>query len=383
MSSALLDALRFARAWIRPRADLRVRERWVEPEEGGAPVPATFIAGTRIRPGASADPGWVLLHGVTRPGRSHPGLLRFARAVASTGARVLIPEIPEWTEMRFAPERAQSIIRGAVSHLARDPESPPGGVMLVGFSFGAPQALLVGADPAQRPHVKGVVGWGGYADLHRTVTFQFTGEHRWGGTPYRQRPDPYGRWVVGANCLPLSGEIDGAHEVTEALRALAMHAGELGVMAWDPSLGRMKRHLRRGLPPRARPLYDLFVPPGESAPDRTRALELIDRVVPVAKTRIPLLDPLPLIEGVRVPVRLLHSRSDHLIPFTETLALAETLSRRAPDLDHGITGLFEHSGGAGAGGIVARSREGLRFLGNLAGVFAVSRAEGPVGSRSG
>lgn len=373
MPTPLFDALRFGRGWLRPPSYLQTRERFIEPEEGGPPVPATLLAPER--PSARGEPlvGWVVLHGLTRPGRRHPSLLRFARAVASAGGRVLIPEIPEWTEMWFAPERAQAVIRGAVAHMAMDAASAPGGVMLVGFSFGAPQALLVAADPAFRPLLRGVVGWGGYGDLHRTVLFQFTGEHEWKGRRFRTRPDPYGRWIVGANCLPLAQGEPGAEEVAEALRELAVEAGERAVMAWDPSLEPVRRHLRRRLPRRGRPLYDLFAPPGDQAPDPVRTRELTDRLIPEVRREIPLLDPLPLIEGIPVPVRLLHGRGDHLIPFTETLAVAEALAHRAPDLEHGVTGLFAHSGGGGRGGPVARLAQAAGFLRSLSRIFQVAR----------
>ena len=45
------------------------------------------------------------------------------------------------------------------------------------------------------------MGFGGYCDLERTLRFQFTGEHEWNGEAHSLRPDPYGRWIVGANYL--------------------------------------------------------------------------------------------------------------------------------------------------------------------------------------
>lgn len=387
MLDALLDTLAFARGTLRPRPDLRTTEVPVEPDDGRPPVPATLVepqgvrmpdggrvlGGTRAPEDGRTRPAWVVLHGLTRPGRAHPSLVRFTEAVASTGARVLIPEIREWTEMDFAPERAQGVIRGAVAQMARDPRSLPGGVVLVGFSFGAPQALLVGSDPAFRPLLRAVVGWGGYADLQRTVLFQFTGEHRWKDEVYRLPPDPYGRWVVGANCLRLAGPLGDTRPVAEALRELAIEAGERQVVAWDPIYEGLKRHLRRGLPERLRPLYDLFVSPEGVEPEPEAAREVVDTIVALARREIPLIEPVRAIEGLPVPVRLLHPRDDHLIPFTETLALGEMLRHGAPDLAIHLTGLLGHSGRGGATAPLARAGEALGLLRALARIFELSR----------
>src|SRR5688500_11062122 len=89
----------FARSWLTGRADVVARE--VELDRSDRRVPATLLApARRSRPPL---PGWILLHGVTVPGREHAQLVRFARSLAHTGAAVLIPEVPEWKALRLAP----------------------------------------------------------------------------------------------------------------------------------------------------------------------------------------------------------------------------------------------------------------------------------------
>jgi len=369
MLDSIFPTLRFARGWLRPPTGLRHRDIRVAPDDGSDSVAATLVD----PPAKGPLPGWVVLHGITRPGRDHPSLLRFVRALASSGTRVLVPEVREWTQLDFAPERAQAIIRGAVDHMAADPFTEPGGVALAGFSFGAPQALVVGADPAFRNRLRGVVGWGGYSDLARTFLFQLTGQHGYGGKEYRQRPDPYGRWIVGANCLTLAPEFREATPVADALRAMAMDAGDRQVMAWDPSMERIRLQLRTGLPRSLRGLFDLFAPADNDLPDPEAARSIVERLVPPGRREHPLLEPIRLIEGMHVPVHLLHSRSDQLIPFTETRAMADALSRRAPDLSWDLTGLFAHSGGPGEGGLLSRLGEGARFAGVLGRVLSIAR----------
>ncbi len=381
MTTPLRDTLRFARGWVRPASDLRTRTLALgtaSGPSGDAPTgdrgPATGLLLERAGDGPPR-PGWVVLHGITRPGPRHPALLHFAGALASTGVRVLIPEIPEWRRMDLAPARAQEIIGLAVDRLASDPRTSPGGVVLLGFSFGSAQALFhlsdrfVRGEPAP---VRGVAGWGGYADLGRTVHFQFTGEHGWGDDRYRATPDPYGRWVVGANILPLVPSLTGSRPVAEALRRLAIRSSELQMAGSAPSFDSVKLQLRVGLPRNLRPLFDLFAPRAGRVPPRDEAGEMTRLLVETARAHLPLLDPLPLIGEIPVPVRLLHARSDQLIPFTETLAAARMLEGRTAGLDTRILGLFSHSGGSAGGGMAARIRGSLSFLGALRSVFGLS-----------
>ena len=338
-------------------------------------VPGTLIA----PPGPGPFPGWVVLHGITRPGRSHRSLRQFALALASTGARVLIPEIRQWRELDLAPEPAQRVLRSAVRWLGESAGTESGGVMLVGFSFGGPQALLAASDPDVARELKGVLAWGSYADLERTLRFQFTGEHRYAGADYREAPDPYGRWVVAANCLPHTPGKEDAGDVASALRNLAARAGDLQIPANDPSLEPLRQEMRAGVADERKELFDLFAPPmvekgGSSSPEvaRDRTLSLIRSMSAGARTAEPLLDPIARIERITVPVRLLHGKGDVLIPFTETLALADQLGPRTHDLKVGITGLFAHSGGSGNhAGVWPRIREGFQFLRVLRRVFEV------------
>ncbi len=364
---ALRAALQFSRAWSFPPSNLSESEVSISVPGGDRP-----ISGTVVEPEGSQLRGWVVLHGMTRLGRRHPELRRFVRAVASTGARVVMPEIREWMELEFATRRAQAILGSTVEWLHESPTSARGGVMIVGFSFGAPQALLAASRPELAVKIKGVVAWGGYADIERTFRFSFTGEHEWEGMSYWQRPDPYSRWVIGHNCIPLSPSFGDHRALVSALHSLAVAAGEKRIRSWDPASDPIKEAIRAELPPRERDLFDLFAPPAGREPDRDESEAVVNELIPVIRREIPLIEPSPLIDQLPVPIRLLHGRADHLIPFTETLRLAQDLEPKAPDLSTRLTGLFSHSGDRAGGPPWAQAKENLRFLGALRGVFAVA-----------
>lgn len=329
---------------------------------------ATLYRGS-WRPGA---PGWVVLHGITVPGRAHPALVRFARAVAASGALVLVPEIPEWRELRIAPQQAQAVIRESAIYLADRGDVQPGGVGLAGFSFGATQALIAAADPSLQGTVRAVVGFGGYCDLRRTLICMLTGEHEWAGVRHQLSPDPYGRWVVAGNYLTRIPEYAAMGAVAASLRALAREAGRLGVFAGDPTLNAVNARLRDRLDRSEQPVWDLLAPlAGDDRVDSAAAEEFAARLAAAGVGAEPLLDPQLCLPRIDCRVVLAHGREDRLIPFTETLRLQALL----PQTTHAsatITGLFEHSGSRSAVRLAAYAREAARFT------WLVQRALGTV-----
>jgi len=368
MISGIPEALRFARGWGSPPPSLSTTEVQI-------PVPAdgSLVAGTVVSlPGDQPREGWIVLHGMSRRGREHPELRRFVGAVAATGARVLVPEVREWANLDFAPLRSQEVLEGAVEWMHRDPLVRPGGVVLVGFSFGAPQALIASSRPAVAARLRGVVGWGGYQDLRRTFHFAFTGEHEWEGVSYRNRPDPYVRWIIGANAIPLTTLASDPGGFTHALREMAIAAGERRIGSMEPTAEPLRQELRGKLVPADRELFDLFTPRWDEDPDPARGTEVVDLIVPLILQTIPLVEPAPETLTLTRPVRLLHGRTDRLIPYTETLRLGRSLETHPVDLSVRLTGLFGHSGGeVGGGGLWDKVRENLNFLQALREVFRI------------
>jgi hypothetical protein len=336
----VLTAARFLRGYLRNPAR-RVVEREVELAIGGESVPATLLAPAGGRP----RPGWVVLHGITVPGRRHPILTRFARALSAAGGAVLIPEIDSWKRLEIDPAAADRVIGAAARHLAADPAVSPGGVGVIGFSFGATQALITAARAELRSSIRSVVGFGGYCDLGRTVRFMLLGEHEWNGVRYRAEPDPYGRWIVAANYLTRAPGYEAAGDVAAAARSLAAEAGRRFVFAGDVSLDDLKREQRGRLDPGDRELWDVIAPRWGSAVPEGPAAALADALLQAALAAHPQLDPRPVLPRLDRKVVLAHGHADLLIPFTETLRLQAHLPP-ATEPVVSITRLFAHSGGA-------------------------------------
>lgn len=352
---------RFLAAWLRGGKAALAEEEVTFPV-GGVPREATLFLPRSPRPA----PGWVVLHGLTVPGRKHEGMLRFVRSLAASGAVVLVPDVPAWRELRLDVTAARETLAEAALHLAGRPEVRPGGVGAVGFSFGATQALMAAADPHVHGAIRSVVGFGGYADLGRMLTALFAGEHEWEGKQYRLDPDPYGRWAVVGNYLTLLPGYEHMHAVQEAALELALEAGRRRAWAWEAEYDPLKAEIRARLAPDEQKVWDIVAhPAGQEDSIRDAGRELAARFAAAALEHDPGLDPrphLPALVGRRIV--LSHGRADRLIPFTESLRLASMMPPGA-EASATITGLFAHSAGAGRIHPVAQVRETSTFIGLL------------------
>ena len=337
MSPGSFRTARYARAWLSGH-DPCVEEA-VELDRGGTSVQAVLVRPARAR---GALPAWIVLHGITRQGPAHAQLRRFTRAVVSTGAVAIIPEVPEWMRLSLSPNLAVPTVKAGVVALRDSGWALDAPVGLIGFSFGAPHAVAATAHPDLEEQVAGSVSFGGYSRLQRAVRFLMTGTHDWLGREYSLTPDPYGRWIVAANYLTSIGEFAHAEEVAQALRALAMHAGDTGIPSLDSRLDPKKAELRARLPEEDVGLFDLFAPGSATLPDAERATEIADALVAAATRDDPGIEPRPALSKVRRPVHLLHGRRDHLIPFSESLRMRDSLPT-STQKHVTITRLFGHS----------------------------------------
>ncbi len=363
--TTVLRTTRALSSWITGRSTIEEYETVLP--RGDREVPASVI----IPAGGGRNlPGWVVLHGVTRPGRFHPSLLRFVRALASSKAAVLVPQVPEWVDLKLEPERTLPTVRAALDGLRSLPSTTDGPYGLIGFSFSAPQVIIAAAHQDVSDQLAGVIGFGGYCDVASMVRFQMTGRFEWEDAAHHLRPDPYGRWIMGGNHLTSIPEYQNAQDVANALWQLAVEAGERRILAWDPSYDSLKEQLRKHVSQDRREIFDLFAPPSDREPPETEAERITPLLTRADTAAAPLLDPLPFLNRVGTRVQLIHGRNDRLIPYTETLRLEAAFpeSRR---VDTTITALMDHSqqGGrlASIGKEISEGTKLLRTLGRLLG----------------
>jgi pimeloyl-ACP methyl ester carboxylesterase len=351
----VIRAARLLLHWSRSTGGGEVVESTIQGELG--PLPVTI----HLPRGEGRTDAWIVLHGLTVLGREHPSLLRFARALSATGSVVLIPEIDAWTRLRIDSGAVLDAIAAGGTFLQRHDRVDPERIGVVGFSFGATQAMVAAADP-RAASIHRVVGFGGYCELGRLATFLMTGEHEWEGRTERLLPDPYARWIVAGNYLGLAESLGDTRRVAEGLLALAAEAGRGGLFKPE---GYMKPYMEAGrarLNAAERELWDLFAPPeGELRSDLEAGREIARIVTEAARASDPTLEPGAVFDRMRARPVLAHGRGDRLIPYTETLRLARRLPPRL-DPSATVTRLFEHSVGAGGLAPHAYAAEAWRLL---------------------
>jgi pimeloyl-ACP methyl ester carboxylesterase len=343
-----------------------VEAKELEIVRDGERVPATLVL-PRRRQGRL--PAWVALGGVSRMGRFHPQLVRFANALATTGAAVLVPEVPEWRRLRVTPRVTAPTIRGCLDALRDRSEARPGKIGLVGFSFGAPQVAIAASREDLAEHVAGIVLFGGYCSLESTVTCQLTGHHEWMGERHQLSPDPYGRWVVASNHLTDVPGYEDATDVAMALHHLAAAASDQRISAWMPHHDAMIEGLRSSLPKCRRPLFDCFATPTHAPRPAVEGCDDLARRLAAACRRVePLLEPQHALADVAVPTRLIHGRGDRLIPFTEGYRM---MARLPHGMGHDltVTSLFAHSADESCGSLPTLVRENVALFGAIRGLI--------------
>jgi hypothetical protein len=351
----LIRVARFLRGYFQESPD--IVEEDVRVRCGDGEVDALLYRPLSPQPA----PAWVVLHGVTVLGRRHLSLNRFCRAMAAAGNVVIVPEVPVWTELRMETTAAARAVVAGADYLRTRPEAASERVGVVGFSVGATQGLIACADPTVAPHVRGVVAFGGYCDLHRTLRCMCTGEHEWQGRLYRLDPDPYGRWIVAGNHLTQIPDYRGMDSLADGLRALAAEAGRRGVMAYDASFDELKAELRAGLSRDEQRIWDVLAHPSYEQPDPDTARQLASQLADAALAADPALDPRPAFDRLARTVVMAHGREDRLIPFTETLRMRAALGPRAR-ASTTITSLFAHSTESGGLNAFRYTVEAVRFV---------------------
>ena len=175
---------------------------------------------------------------------------------------------------------------------------------------------------------------------------------------------------MGGNHLTSIPEFQHAQDVSDALWRLAVEAGERRILAWDPSYDTLKEQLRTQLSKDRREIFDLFAPPSDREPVETEAERITPLLTRAALKAAPLLDPLPFLDRVEIPVQLIHGRNDRLIPYTETLRMEAAFPKKRR-VDTTITALLNHSEQGGRltsiGKEVSEGAKLLRTLGRLLG----------------
>lgn len=273
--------------------------------------------GDLYRPGNEALASLVLVPGAAEDGKDDPRLVAVAHSLARARFLVLVPEIANLRALKVRPEDTGAVA-DALRHLAAREDAPGEIFGLVAISYAAGPAMLAALEPDVAPKVRFLVTVGGYYDIEALVTFFTTGRYRAGPNDAWQtaQPNPYGRWVfLRSNAERLDSARDRVLLTAMAQRKL----DDLNAPIDD---------LANGLGPEGQSVYALLI---NDDPDQVP--QLIAALPPPIRHDMRALDLKSRdLSGLRAHAILIHGRDDRIIPFTESQALAQSLSPKQVEL---------------------------------------------------
>lgn len=261
-------------------------------------------------PAGKVRAGIVLVPGVQPEGKDEPRLVAMATTLARAGFAVLVPELPGMRRLRVHASDVQGIA-DACRWLVAHPGMVPGGRLGIGaVSYAVGPALLAAMQPDIGRRVRFVLGIGGYYDLAALLTYVTTGDFRVDGQWRHMQPNRYGMWVFALSNMSL---LDDAGD-----RRLFAGMARRKLAEADANVD----DLAAGLGPEGRALYALL-----TNSDRRRVPALIKALPPAIRRLIADLTVAGRPMG-RLHARLIlvHGRTDTIIPFTQSEALARAVA---------------------------------------------------------
>jgi dienelactone hydrolase len=261
----------------------------------------TIPARLYIPVGVERAPGMVIVHGVHHLGIEEPRLVRFARAVAASGIRVLTPELASLADYQIDSQSISLIGESARSFSEERGEK----VGVLGLSFAGGLSLLAAADARYAPYIQFVVSVGSHDNLERVSEFLITNTIlRPDGSTLRMAAHEYGPLVLiyshVEDFFP-PGDVDAARK---ALRLLLWEQVEESKKAAEP------------LSPGSREKMELLYQHQAGA----LASEM-KRVIGQHRPEMAAVSPHGQLASLQVPVLLLHGAADNVIPPSELLWL--------------------------------------------------------------
>lgn len=256
------------------------------------------------------EAGIVLVPGAVPEGKDEERLVAFATTLARARFAVLVPELSGFRRLRIGPSDAREVA-DAFAYLASRTDLAPGTRAGIGaFSYAVGPAVLAALQPDIREQVRFIVGVGGYYDFGRAVRYFTTGYFEQDGEWTYLKPDDYGKMVLVYSSMPyLSNPRD--RELLEAMVARKLKDIEAEVSDLAAALGAEGRSVYELVtnadPLRAQALLGALPAPLYAD---LQALSLHDKDLGRLKARL----------------ILVHGRNDDLIPYPESIALADAVS---------------------------------------------------------
>lgn len=257
-------------------------------------------------PGAgAAQAAIVLVPGATPDGKDDARLVAFAHTLARARFTVLAPELKGLRELRLHTGEAREVA-DALAYLASRPHlAPAGRAGIAAFSYALGPAVLAALEEDVRSKARFILGVGGYYDLPRTVGFFTTGCFEQGGRWNYLEPDEYGKLVFARSSQPYLPA--GDREIVDAMVAIRYKDRAADISRLAPGLG-----------PEGRTVYALLANTDPARVPQLLAALPVRLRADIAALSLHNKD----LTRLRAHLILVHGKSDNLVAYSESIALA-------------------------------------------------------------
>jgi dienelactone hydrolase len=288
--------------------------RWTNPpqkQEFSYKGPNGIVSADLYIPGPGFKTSGILLnHGVIDTGKDDPRLKRFAEILCRAGFVVCVPDFRGMRSFRISPADIDEIQAALEKLISLKEHILPESCGLFGFSYGAGPTIIAACRPEIREKVRFVVSFGGYYDLRNVLSFMATGSFEFAGKRYFRKPQEYGKWVFLANNLDLV-ESPADRTVLRKILTIKLRDENAPVDQFLPELGGEGRNILNLL--------------SHANPSKTESF--IEHLPLSVRSSMAALSVSTFLKDLQAYLILAHGEDDDLIPFTETLRLAQA----APD----------------------------------------------------
>ena len=262
----------------------------------------------------------VFVHGMSSRGREDPRVRSLAWALAATGRRVVVPEIPSIRRLTIRVDQPREV-QAVLETIASDPALVPADrFALMAVSFSGVFALRAVCSKALGGRVNAACLIGGYFDIDTVISFLINSN----------RSDPYGRLLIARSYFT---------DIEPKGEAFHHHLDRCIERSATNQPGWSLRELLDPAEPQQQQLYQLLSDSAERQAFCRQVMAAFDD--DWSDYRAP-----QEFGDRRTPVFLLHGRGDRVIPAGESRRLARQLAEQRVPCYLCVTRLLEHGDSA-------------------------------------
>jgi dienelactone hydrolase len=272
------------------------------------------------RPGGGGQHGAMILSPGAPPlAPDDPRLLRLAGDVARAGFVMLVPFSPDLDDEMIYPSEVDALVSD-FQYLEAQPYVKPDKIGYIGVSVGAPLALLAASDSRINDQVSYVVSFGGYYDANDVLKATTTQAISYDGVNETWQPSGH---TVAVMYEQIINRLDDAYDRDILKSALIDH---------DPNASDGLLMLT----PEGQAAYALL-----TNTDPAREEALLQQLPAAPRQALSDLSLDGRLGGLRAETFILHDKTDHYVPYTESRLLRDALQGQVK-LHFTEVDIFEH-----------------------------------------